>query len=240
MKILYIFPHPDDESFGPALGISAQQRAGHEIYLLTLTKGGATKQRHKLGLSVEEMGEVRYKEMLNVEKVLGLTGMTVLDLPDSGLKEMDPREIEKVVREEIKRIKPDILVTYPVHGISGFHDHLVQHAVVKRVYLQMRDEGADYLKRLAFFTLSEKDAKKANEDNIFHINGSSDDILDCAIDVTEEDKQKMKDGLLCYETYKETIEKTGIMDIQGDKTYYEFFQEDFKPMLDDITKNLKP
>ena len=50
----------------------------------------------------------------------------------------------------------------------------------------------------------------------------------------------MKDGLLCYETYKETIEKTGIMDIQGDKTYYEFFQEDFKPMLDDITKNLKP
>lgn len=239
MKILYIFPHPDDESFGPALGISAQQRAGHEVYLLTTTKGGATKQRHKLGLSVEEMGEVRYKEMLNVEKVLGLAGMTVLDMPDSGMKEMDPKDIEDAVRAEIEKIKPDILVTYPVHGISGFHDHLVMHATVKHLYCRMKEEGADYLKRLAFFTLDEEAAAKANEKNVFHINSTLPELLDCAMDVTAEDKQKMKDALMCYETYKETIEKTGIMDLQGDKTYYEFFQEDFKPMLDDITKELK-
>ena len=239
MKIMYIFPHPDDESFGPALGISAQQRAGHEIYLLTTTKGGATKQRHKLGLSVEEMGEVRYKEMLEVEKVLGLNGMTVLDMPDSGMKEMDPREIEKIVRNEIEKVKPDIIVTYPVHGISGFHDHLVIHAAVKRVYCQMKDEGADYLKRLAFFTLNETDATKANETNYFHINFSTDDILDCAVEYTEEDKQKMRDALMCYKTYKQVIDDTGIMNMQGDKTYYEFYREDFKPMLDDITKNLK-
>ena len=69
MKILYIFPHPDDESFGPAHLMSKQRRDGHDVYLLTLTKGGATKQRHKYGYSIEEMGEIRYKEMLDVEKV---------------------------------------------------------------------------------------------------------------------------------------------------------------------------
>lgn len=33
MKALYIFPHPDDESFGPAPAISAQLRRGFEVYL---------------------------------------------------------------------------------------------------------------------------------------------------------------------------------------------------------------
>jgi LmbE family N-acetylglucosaminyl deacetylase len=63
MKILYIFPHPDDESFGPAPAIAAQKRARHEVYLLTLTKGEATKQRHRLGVSKAEMGQIRCEEM---------------------------------------------------------------------------------------------------------------------------------------------------------------------------------
>ena len=66
MRILYVFAHPDDESFGPARVMSKQRRQGHEVYLLTLTRGGATRQRHKFGYSVDEMGEVRYKEMLDV------------------------------------------------------------------------------------------------------------------------------------------------------------------------------
>ncbi len=59
MRILYVFPHPDDESFGPARAIAAQTRAGHAVSLLTLTRGGATRERFKLGLSVEEMVAVR-------------------------------------------------------------------------------------------------------------------------------------------------------------------------------------
>ena len=98
MRILYIYPHPDDESFGPAHVMAKQRREGHEVYLLTLTKGGATKQRFKYNYSIEQMGEVRYQEMLNVAKVLDLTEMTVLDLPDSGLKEM---EVSLLTRESI-------------------------------------------------------------------------------------------------------------------------------------------
>ena len=138
MKLLYIFPHPDDESFGPAPAISAQRRRGDEVYLLTLTRGEATRQRHRLGLSKQEMGEVRYKEMQAVAKVLDLTELTVLDLPDSGFKEMDPREIDATVAREIRRIRPDVVITYPVHGISGFPDHLVIHGEVKRVFLELR------------------------------------------------------------------------------------------------------
>ncbi len=56
MRILYIFPHPDDESFGPGPVIKQQLEQGNEVYLLTLKRGGATKVRHKLGLTVEQWG----------------------------------------------------------------------------------------------------------------------------------------------------------------------------------------
>ena len=69
MKILYIFPHPDDEAFGPAAAISYHRRVGHDVFLLTLTKGGATKERLKYNYTVKQMGEVRYAEMQQVEKV---------------------------------------------------------------------------------------------------------------------------------------------------------------------------
>jgi LmbE family N-acetylglucosaminyl deacetylase len=234
MKILYIFPHPDDESFGPAPAIAAQKRAGHEVYLLTLTKGEATKQRHRLGVSKEEMGKIRFKEMQCVEQVLQLNNMTVLDLPDSGLKELDPREIEDIIKEHIKGIKPDVLVTYAVHGISGFEDHLVQHAVVKRLYCQMRDEGHDYLKRLAFFThYSEEEVESK-----FSLSSSKLEEIDCWVQVNEGDMRKFHQALDCYETYQQTIEESGVKDSVSERVPFEFFQEDFDPPVERLTDRL--
>lgn len=235
MKILYIYPHPDDESFGPAHVMSKQLREGHEVYLLTLTKGGATKQRFKYGLSVEEMGEERHKEMLEVEKVLGLTGMTVLDLTDSGLKEMDPEFIEKSIEDEIMKIKPDVVVTYPVHGISGFHDHLISHAVVKSVYCRLRKDN-DFLKRLAFHTLSKEDTEG---EFMFRLNNSTDEEIDCIIEVDDTDIKKSMEALDCYVTFKETIDKSGIRNKIKNKVYFEIFQEDHKPYLTNIFEKLK-
>jgi LmbE family N-acetylglucosaminyl deacetylase len=191
MRVLYIYPHPDDESFGPAHAMSKQIRDGHKVFLLTLTKGGATKQRFKYGYSIEEMGEVRCKEMLCVKDVLKLTGMNILDLPDSKLKEMDPREIEKVVKDEILKIQPNVLVTYPVHGVSGFHDHLVTHAVVKRVFEELVT-SEDYLKRLAFITLTAADAKKSEH---FRLNFSTEEEIDCIVEVEEIDIKKLLESI---------------------------------------------
>lgn len=231
MKVLYVFPHPDDESFGPALAMSAQRRAGHEVYLLTLTRGGATKQRYRLGLSVEEMGGVRLAEMHAVEQVLRLCGMTVLDLPDSGLKEMDPRDIEQVVREHIERIRPDVLVTYAVHGVSGFHDHLVAHAVVKRVFCALRDGGhAAAPRRLALFTVAESD----EPDGIFRLHTSTAQEIDCAVRTNAEDMAAAGAALACYATYQQVIRDADPLRRIGGTIFFELFQEAFDPPLPDL------
>ncbi len=234
MKILYIYPHPDDESFGPANVMHKQIREGHEVYLLTLTKGGATKKRFDYNLSIEEMGEVRYKEMLCVEKTLKLTGMTVLDLPDSRLKEMDPREIEKVIEEHIHEINPDVIATYAAHGISGFHDHLVSHAVVKSVFCRMRDEH-DYPKRFAMVTVDEEASNKSPH---FELNFSKKEEIDCIVKVDDKDMEALHKALDCYKTYKSTIEESGIKDLLTDEMPFELFQENFDPPITDLFEKL--
>jgi LmbE family N-acetylglucosaminyl deacetylase len=234
MKILYIYPHPDDESFGPAHVMAKQRREGHEVYLLTLTKGGATKQRFKYNYSIEEMGEIRYREMLDVANVLDLTEMTVLDLPDSGLKEMDPRDIEQVIREQIERIQPDVITAYAVHGISGFHDHLVTHAVVKRVFVELREQ-VPYLKRLALITITEESAAQSRH---FHLSGSKPQEIDGIVEVENQDIERNHKALDCYLTFQETIEKSGVRNHIRHQAVFEFFQEDYNPPLGDLFEKL--
>ena len=232
MRILYVFPHPDDESFGPARAIAAQVRTGHEIFLLTLTRGGATKQRHRLGLSVAEMGEVRLGEMRCVANALGLADLTVLDLPDSGLKDLDPRVIEAVVADHIEHVQPEIVVTYAVHGVSGFPDHLVIHAIVKRVFCELRDRGATYLKRLAFYTLTEHQARSAS--NVHRLHSSKPEEIGCLISAADEDIAANQRALDCYETYREMIEQTGVRESLGDSVAFELFGETHAPPLTDL------
>jgi LmbE family N-acetylglucosaminyl deacetylase len=237
MRILYIFPHPDDESFGPAPVMKKQIDEGHEVFLLTLTRGGATKVRHKLGLTIEEMGAIRYKEMLEVEKVLQLTGMTVLDLPDSQLSELDPIDLESIVRKHIAEIEPAMIVTYPVHGVSGFHDHIVTHAIVKRVFIQMKKDGAEFLKRLAFITLPNK-VTEPMQKGFFLLKQSDLSLIDCEVLLDEEDKKVLIAALNCYDTYQETISNSGVIEKIGDKVHFEIFGEDFKPVLSDLTERM--
>lgn len=234
MRILYVFPHPDDESYGPARAMSKQRREGHEVYLLTLTKGGATKQRFRFGYSIEEMGEVRYKEMLDVAQALDLTGLTVLDLPDSGLKEMDPREIEAVVAEHIEQIQPDVVVTYAVHGISGFFDHIVCHAVVKRAYVELR-ERAPYLKRLAFYTMTQEEVA---EFDWVHLTGSKPEDIDVVVPLDEDDLEAMSRALDCYVTYAATVEESGIKRHMSRAAYFELYQESYDPPLESLVERL--
>jgi N-acetylglucosamine malate deacetylase 2 len=234
MRVLYIFPHPDDESFGPAAAMWKQKKAGHEVFLLTLTKGEATKQRLSLGVSKQKMGEIRFNEMKEVAKVLELNGMDVWNFPDGQLCELDPRELEKAIEKHICMLKPDVIVSYPVHGISGFHDHLVMHAVIKRLFLEMIDKGVDYLKRLAFFTLPDNPSQPSMQDGFFRMKLSPPQFIDCIITLDTEDIAKLEQALNCYVTYQQTIKAVGVVEKIGNKVYFEFFGEDFQEPVDDL------
>jgi N-acetylglucosamine malate deacetylase 2 len=235
VRILYVFPHPDDESFGPARAMAAERRQGHQVYLLTSTRGEATNVRHKFGWTLEQMGEARYREMQDVKTTLEVADMRILDLPDGKLKELDPWSIEQVIREEILRVKPHVVVTFPVHGISGFHDHLVTHFTVTRVYLELRGPDHPWLQRLAFFTLI---AAPANFP--WHVNITKPEEIDCSFDASDADMERFHKALDCYVTYADVIAATKIHDVFGKDVHFEIFREDHKPPLKDLFEGLQP
>jgi N-acetylglucosamine malate deacetylase 2 len=236
MRFLFVFPHPDDESFGPAGVIDQLATEGHEVFLLTLTKGGATKERFKLGLSIEAMGELRHREMLDVAKVLRLTNLTVLDLPDSGLAEMDPRAIEQVVQAHVEATRPDVVVSYAVHGISGFADHLVMHAVMKRLYLQMREDGATYLKRFAMLAMPE--TIQQPEGGRFRLFTTAMSQIDCRVALSTDNVAAFHRALDCYVSYQDVINASKVRETIGNEVCFEFFQEDCTPPVQSLADGL--
>ena len=231
--LLYIFPHPDDECFGPAPALAQQRADGHDVHLLTLTRGEATKQRHRLGFDKEKMGAVRYGEMQNVAQALDLTSLKVLDLPDGELADLSPLAIEAPIEREIRRLRPDVVITYAVHGISGHPDHLVTHATVKRVVCAGDRNRATSVRRLAFFTLREKD-----DDRPDHLTGSPDAAIDCVIPVNDAAMQVAQEALHCYETYMPVIEAHRPLQSVQDGVCFECFQEAPRPRLTDLTAHL--
>lgn len=234
MTLLYVFPHPDDESFGPAPAIARQVREGHSVHLLTLTKGGATRVRHDLGLSVDEMGERREAEMRCVADELGID-LTVLDFPDGGLAGLDPRDLEHVIERMIQAVQPDVVVTYAVHGNSGHPDHLTTHAVVKRAYCQACDDMAGRSpRRLAFFTLVEGEI----EDSAGDLQGVPRDDLGAVVPFSEADRESGERALACYETYADVIEAhRPLQQVEGGVGFVLFGESPDEP-LDSLTDDL--
>ena len=236
MRILWLFsPHPDDESFGLARAMAVTAAPGPEVYPLTLTRGEATKVRHKFGWSLEEMGAARHREMQDVKATLDCARHAdSRTLPDGQLRELRPWSAEDAIREEMLRVKPQVVVTFPIHGISGFHDHIVTHTAVTRVYLELRGPEHTWLQRLAFFTLVVAPAAFP-----WHVNVTKPEEIDCVFEASDADMERFHRALDCYVTYADIIAATKIHDVFGKDVHFEIYREDHKPPLTDLCDGLR-
>jgi hypothetical protein len=109
--------------------------------------------------------------------------------------------------------------------------------VVKRVFLELKSAGAVYLKRLAFITIPNKvDIIRVQEN--FVLKNSDQSLIDCEVPIKGKDVEVFKQVLSCYETYRESIEKSGVIDMIGDRVYFEIYGEDHKPVLPDLTMGI--
>lgn len=223
---LYIFPHPDDESFGPGPGIARQRREGHEVHLLTLTWGEATWHRERLGYSKSEMARMRYRQMQQVATTLDLTSLTVLEYPDGRLADLNPLTLEEEIVERIQTVDPDVVVTFPHHGITGHPDHIITHCTVKRVVCGLKADGAPYPRRLAFFTLS---PPSPDQDYPSDLQYSPVDRIDCMYSVRESDLARGRKALNYYVTYPPEDHRP--LQFFTDGIPFEVFDETHDPLL---------
>ena len=119
-RLLAIFAHPDDESYraGGTLALLAQK--GVQVWVLCATRG----ELGILDLGPEETGEIRKTEMECACRALGINSPLFLDYRDGTLAQVEEeRAVEQIV-QVIRKLRPEVLLTWPPSGVSGHADHV--------------------------------------------------------------------------------------------------------------------
>jgi LmbE family N-acetylglucosaminyl deacetylase len=125
LRLLAVFAHPDDESMGMGGTLAKYSAEGVETYLVCATRGergwfGPEEQNP--GLSA--LGQLRTKELENAVQELGMKGLYFLDAIDGEVDQSNPAEAIGKIVSHIRRIKPQVVVTFPPDGNYGHPDHI--------------------------------------------------------------------------------------------------------------------
>lgn len=123
-KMLFVFAHPDDESFLVGGTIAHYRTKNVEIHLFCATKGGAGKTGNPPLCTKEELPAVREQELRNAASILGVDDIHLRDYQDGKLSEAPYRQIYDDVLALTNHIQPQIMITFPPHGVSGHKDHI--------------------------------------------------------------------------------------------------------------------
>ncbi|MBI4130094.1 PIG-L family deacetylase [Candidatus Roizmanbacteria bacterium] len=118
-KLLCIFAHPDDESFGPGGTLALWAKQGVDIYLLCATKGELG--NNGTGRKTEE---IREEELHAAAKILGIGKVEFLGYFDGKICNHEVVRLQKELMKQINKIKPDALMTFDLNGASGHIDHV--------------------------------------------------------------------------------------------------------------------
>ena len=124
-KLLAVLAHPDDESLGFGGTLARYAAEGVETYLVTATRGerGRFGSLGKGGDPVE-VGRVREAELRAAAAVLGIREVSLLNYPDGAVDQVDATTAVRAVVSHIRRIQPDVVVTFGPEGAYGHPDHI--------------------------------------------------------------------------------------------------------------------
>jgi LmbE family N-acetylglucosaminyl deacetylase len=124
-KLLAVLAHPDDESLGLGGTLAKYAAEGVETTLVCATRGergwfGPEDQNP--GLTA--IGKIRGEELRCAADCLGLREVHFLDTIDGELDQANPDEVIAKIVTHIRRIRPQVVVTFPPDGHYGHPDHI--------------------------------------------------------------------------------------------------------------------
>jgi LmbE family N-acetylglucosaminyl deacetylase len=151
-----VLAHPDDESLGTGGTLAKYAGEGVETYLVTATRG----ERGRFGERGESpgpdvVGNAREAELLAAAKELGLSEVKLLGYPDGALDKVDPAEaVEKIVGH-LRRVRPQVVITFGPEGAYGHPDHIAISQLTAAAIVRSAD--ADFaVSKLYYIAWSER------------------------------------------------------------------------------------
>jgi len=125
LRLMCVLAHPDDESLGTGGALAQCAAEGVATYLVTATRG----ERGRFGDSKESpgpeiVGKAREAELLAAAKELGIREVSFLDYLDGALDQVDAAEATEKIAGHIRRVKPQVVITFGPDGAYGHPDHI--------------------------------------------------------------------------------------------------------------------
>jgi LmbE family N-acetylglucosaminyl deacetylase len=155
LRLLVVFAHPDDESMGMGGTIAKYSAQGVETYCVCASRGergwfGPEEQNP--GLSA--LGQIREKELTAAVNGLGMKGLYYLDYIDGEVDQANHNEAIGKIVSHIRRIKPQVVVTFPPDGNYGHPDHIAIGQFTSAAAICAADSGYQDPKNLSAHQVS--------------------------------------------------------------------------------------
>jgi N-acetylglucosamine malate deacetylase 2 len=122
--LLFIFAHPDDESFsgvGTAMACAAR---GARTAIVTATRGERGKRGEPPLCTEEELPAVRERELRDAVRIAGVDELHVLGYRDRELADAPSDAMRRTLVEHIRRLRPTVVFTFDPNGFNVHPDHV--------------------------------------------------------------------------------------------------------------------
>lgn len=144
-NVLFISPHPDDETIGCGGTILKNREKGNKIFWLIMTCG-----LEKNGFSIDEI-ENMDKQVERVSSIYGFNYTKRLNFPTTKLETLPIRELVEAFSEILIKLKPEVL--YINHRGDVHTDHKI---VFDAVWSCLKPFKYPFIKEIyAYETVSE-------------------------------------------------------------------------------------
>ena len=128
-RLMAVLAHPDDESLGFGGTLARYASEGADVFLVTATRGDAGRFRgYRVGErehpGPEALARIREAELRSAAEALGVRDVALLGYPDGRLDVADPREATLRIVGQLRRHRPEVVVTFGPDGAYGHPDHI--------------------------------------------------------------------------------------------------------------------
>jgi len=213
---------------------SCTQTGTGQVALYTLTRGERTRNAAAQNLTPGEVAHIRSAEVREAAEILGIETHDQGDYPDGGLRDCDPRVIERDIEERIRAFNPHVLCTFDVQGGSVHPDHITLHHVVKRSFLELRDE-VPALQRLCFCVLPNKRIASWPR----AVFGVDDERIHAVIDVSPW-REIEERAVHSHRSVRRDVEENNFDNwMLWEEEYFSFYREDIQPPVDTLFAGLR-
>jgi LmbE family N-acetylglucosaminyl deacetylase len=125
LRLMCVLAHPDDESLGTGGVLAKYAGEGVGTYVVSATRG----ERGRFDDSgqspgPEVVGRAREAELRAAAEELGVREVILLDYHDGALDEAPAGEGAEAIAVHIRRIRPQVVVTFDPYGAYGHRDHV--------------------------------------------------------------------------------------------------------------------